>query len=126
MTYAEIRSAVRDMYDDPRLAAKGLSGATDVSEVNEQKVQAVYTWLRDSPLSEVSKRKRWAICKRLIHHLWESNLIPLPRNLASRSMRLRHADQGRQDLPARRGAGVPGRAEAADVACTPCWGSTAA
>lgn len=82
MTYVEIRDTVRDMYSAP-----GISEQMDVGTLDEEKVEGIYLWLRDSGLAPVSKKKRWAICKRLVRYLWENGLIALPRNLESRSLK---------------------------------------
>ena len=81
-TFKEIRDVVVSLYGVP-----GLSKDMDVGEMNEEKVEGMFLWLKRSSLSPVSKKKRWAICKRLVRYFWENNLIELPRNLDSRSMR---------------------------------------
>src|SRR5262249_54047571 len=64
-----------------------MSKGMDVAEIDEEKVEVIFLWLKWSGLSPVSKKKRWAICKRLIRYFWENNLIELPRNLESRAMK---------------------------------------
>ena len=71
-TYREIHDLVVSLYEAP-----GFSKGMDVGKVNEEQVESIYLWLKRSGLSETSKKKRWAIFKRLVRYLWEKNLIQL-------------------------------------------------
>jgi integrase len=81
-SFKEIRDLVLSLYD-----ATGLSKGMAVTELNEEKVEGIFLWLKKSDLSAGAKKKRWGFFKRLVRYFWENNLIPLPRNLDSRSMR---------------------------------------
>jgi integrase len=78
LSFREIRLFLRSLYDQ----APMLHADTDVSDIQEAKVEEVYLWLKNLNLEQPTRKKRWGFFKRFVVHLWEKRLISeRPRNL---------------------------------------------
>jgi integrase len=76
-TYREVRDYIHSLE-------KVWSPDFDITAIDESKVDEVFLLLKRSSLSQVSKKKRWAIFKRFVDYLAERAIIPAPRNLRSK------------------------------------------
>jgi integrase len=86
MSYREVHDFVTSLYS---ATAAGLSEEMDIGELNEEKVEGVYLWLKEASLTTPTKKKRWGFFKRLVRYCWEARAIDLPRNLDSRALRFK-------------------------------------
>ncbi len=84
MSYREIHDFITSLY-----GAAGMTAGMDVKELTEARVEAVFLWLKESPLTAPTKKKRWGFFKRLIRYCWETRAIELPRNLDSRAFKFK-------------------------------------
>jgi hypothetical protein len=84
MSYREINEFITSLY-----GAAGITADMDIKELNEARVEAVFSWMKELPYLAPTKKKRWGFFKRLVRYCWETRAIELPRNLESRAFRFK-------------------------------------